>query len=94
MPLYIHFFALMSTLWLGAVLPSTYDASGQYVFAPFNNLLLFSDLAIILLLDLRTPIVSAALGHIVGNIWAHVALPAIVSLQNIDDWSAIWLWMQ
>ncbi|KAI7197993.1 hypothetical protein KC324_g4032 [Hortaea werneckii] len=94
MPLYIHFFALMSTLWLGAVLPSTYDASGQYVFAPFNNLLLFSDLAIILLLDIRTPIVTAALGHVVGNIWAHVALPAIISLQNIDDWSAIWLWMQ
>lgn len=94
MPLYIHFFALMSTLWLGAVLPSTYDASGQYVFVPFNNLLLFSDLAIILLLDIRTPIVTAALGHVVGNIWAHVALPAIISLQNIDDWSAIWLWMQ
>ncbi|KAI7199166.1 hypothetical protein KC316_g1808 [Hortaea werneckii] len=94
MPLHIHFFALISTLWLGAVLPSTYDASGQYVFAPFNNLLLFSDLAIILLLDLRTPIVTAALGHVVGNIWAHVALPAIVSLQNIDDWSAVSLWLQ
>ncbi|KAI7552913.1 hypothetical protein KC331_g1578 [Hortaea werneckii] len=94
MPFYIHFFALMSTLWLGAVLPSTYDASGQYVFAPFNNLLLFSDLAIILLLDLRTPIVTAALGHVVGNIWAHVALHAIVSLQNIDDWSAVSLWLQ
>ncbi|KAI7152396.1 hypothetical protein KC349_g8981 [Hortaea werneckii] len=94
MPFYIHFFALMSTLWLGAVLPSTYDASGQYVFAPFNNLLLFSDLAIILLLDPRTPIVTAALGHVVGNIWAHVALPAIVSLQNIDDWSAVSLWLQ
>ncbi|KAI7270416.1 hypothetical protein KC345_g7433 [Hortaea werneckii] len=94
MPLYLHLLALLTTLWLGAVLPSTYDASGQYVFAPFNKLLLFLDLAIILLLDLRTAIVTAALGHLVGNIWAHVALPAIVHLQNIDDWSSIWLWTQ
>ncbi|KAI7186391.1 hypothetical protein KC363_g6598 [Hortaea werneckii] len=94
MPLYLHILALLTTLWFGAVLPSTYDDSGQYVFAPFNNLLLFSDLAIIMLLDLRTPIVTAALGHIAGNIWAHVALPAIVHLQNIDDWSSVWLWTQ
>ncbi|KAI7500881.1 hypothetical protein KC367_g3379 [Hortaea werneckii] len=94
MPLYLHILALLTTLWFGAVLPLTYDDSGQYVFAPFNNLLLFSDLAIIVLLDLRTPIVTAALGHIAGNIWAHVALPAIVHLQNIDDWSSVWLWTQ